>query len=197
MRVDPREENAMSTDIRQAEEDLQFVRRAVRRDSGGRIPAAIALLWAVISLVGFPLVDFAPHWVPRFWMVAGPAGFLLSLAIGVRSARAAGEADRAEGMRWAAHWLGLLLAIALSVLARTTGAVSWEGFGATIVLLVAVAYFTAGVHLARPLLGVAAVLAAGYVAVLLVPGHTWTWLGVLTAAALVATAFLGRRPHGA
>jgi cell division protein FtsW (lipid II flippase) len=187
----------MSAEIRRAEEDLDFLRRVVRRDSGGRVPAAIALLWAAISLVGFGLVDFAPRWVSGFWMVAGPAGFLLSLLIGMRASRAAGEEDRAEGRRWAAHWLGLLAAIALSVLARTTGAVTWEGFGATIVLLVAVAYFTAGVHLARPLLGVAAVLAAGYVAVLLVPGYTWTWLGVLTAAALVATAFLGRRPHGA
>ncbi len=187
----------MNAEIHRAEEDLQFVRRAVRRDSGGRLPVAIALLWAVISLVGFGLVDFAPHWVPRFWIVAGPVGFLLSMALGIRASRAAGEEDRAEGKRWAAHWLGLLAAIALSILGRVAGAVSWEGFGATIVLLVAVAYFTAGVHLARPLLAVAAVLAAGYIAVLLVPGHTWTWLGVLTAAALVATSLLDRRPRGA
>lgn len=187
----------MNARIQQVEEDLQYVRSAVRRGAAGPFPAAIALLWAAISLAGFALMDFAPRQAPLFWGIAGPAGFLLSLWLGMRSARAAGEEDRAEGRRWAAHWLGLLVAIALAVLAAVAGEASWDAAGATILLLLAIVYYTAGIHLHRALLPVAAILAIGYVFVLYADGRTWTWIGVATAAALVASAFLGGRKRRA
>jgi hypothetical protein len=142
-------------------------------------------------------MDVAPRAVPWFWAIASPLGFALSVWLGGRAARSAGEVDRGEGGRWAAHWLGLLGAIALAALAVFAGKISWDAFGAVVLLLVAVAYFAAAVHLHRSLLLVAAILAAGYLIVLYVPGRTWTFVGLATAGALVAVALLGRRrPRG-
>jgi hypothetical protein len=174
-----------------AGEDLEFVRKALAREARAPFPRAVALLWAAIALVGFPLFDFAPSAVPVYWTFAGPLGFAISLWLGRRSARAAGLEDRAEAARWSRHWLGLLIAIALVVVASIAGRLGWQTTGSTILLLLAAFYFTAGIHLHRGLLPVAALLGAGYLLVLFVEGRTWTWLGVATAAALAATALLG------
>jgi hypothetical protein len=184
------------TGLDSARADLEFVREAVRRDSSGGSPVPIALLWAAISLAGFPLADFAPHLAAPFWAIASPLGFALSLWLGSRGARAAGELDRREARRWAWHWGGLLGAIALAALAPLSGSVGWNDFAAGVLLVTAVAWFTAGVHLHRPLLGVAAVLAVGYLLVLFVPGPTWTLVGVVSALSLVVLAVAGRRRRG-
>ena len=60
-------------------------------------------------------------------------------------------------------------------------------------LLLAANYYGAGVHLHRGLLPVAALLGAGYLAVLFVDGPIWTWVGVATAVALIATGFVSSR----
>jgi hypothetical protein len=180
-------------DVAKAGDDLRYVRRAVGRDEAGGFPTSIALLWAALSAVGFPLMDFAPRATPWFWGIASPLGFALSMWLGGRAARAAGEVDRREGARWGAHWLGLLVAIALAVLGAVSGRISWEALGAVVLLLLAVAYHAAAVHLHRSLGLVAAILAAGYLAVLYIPGRTWSLVGAATAAALVTVALLGRR----
>lgn len=174
-----------------AGEDLEYVRKALAREARAPFPRPIALLWAAIALVGFPLFDVAPSAVPVYWTFAGPLGFALSLWLGRRAARAAGLEDRAEAARWSRHWLGLLIAIALVVVASIAGKLGWQTTGSTILLLLAAFYFTAGIHLHRGLLPVAALLGAGYLVVLFLDGRTWTWLGVAVAAALGATAFLG------
>ena len=185
----------MSLPTDRAQEDLRYVRRAVARGAEGAFPLPIASLWAAIALVGFALVDFVPELAGLFWLVAGPGGFLASVWLGSRLARREGEQDRAEAWRWAAHWGGLLAAIALSTLAVRAGAATWSGFGATLLLLLAVAYLTAGIHLHRSLLPVAAILAAGYPAVLFLDRYAWSVVGVAVAAAMLAGA-LGARGRG-
>lgn len=187
----------MTRDLGTTRQDLEFVRKAVHRDAGGGFPTSIALVWAAISLVGFPLIDFAPRLAPTFWAIASPAGFALSLWLGWRGARDAGELDRGESARWGWHWLGLLVAILLAALPAIGGRVAWDAFGAGVLLLAAVAYFTAGIHLHRSLLLVAAILAVGYLVVLYVPGPTWTFVGVAAAAALAGTTLVGRHRRGA
>lgn len=184
------------SDLSTTRRDLEFVRNAVRRDAAGGFPAPIAALWAAVSLLGFPLADFAPRWAGPFWAIASPLGFALSMWLGARSARSAGAADRREAARWAWHWLGLLVAIGLAALAPLSGSVAWDDFAAGVLLLLAVAWFTAAIHLHRSLLVVAVILAAGYLLVLYVPGPTWTLVGLASAAALAAVAWLGRRRGG-
>lgn len=183
--------------LRSTGEDLEFVRRAIDRESRGPFPRSVALLWAAIALLGFPILDFAPRWAAPFWGLAGPIGFAISLGLGRRSARTAGREDRAEAQRWTAHWIGLLIAVALVVGASIGGRIDGPTTGSTIVLLLAATYYGAGIHLHRGLLPVAALLGAGYLAVLFVDGPIWTWVGVATAAALIATGFVPSRSRRA
>jgi hypothetical protein len=182
---------------RSAGEDLEFVRGVLTRESRGAFPASIALLWAAIALIGFPLLDFAPERAAPFWSLAGPVGFALSLWLGRRSARAAGLEDREAAQRWSAHWVGLLIAIALVVVASIAGRIDGPTTGSTIVLLLAASYYAAAIHLHRGLLPVAALLGAGYLAVLFVDGPIWTWVGVATAAALIVTGLVSSRSRRA
>jgi hypothetical protein len=179
--------------LRSTGEDLEFVRRAIDRESRGPFPRSVAMLWAAVALVGFPLLDFAPERAAAFWSLAGPIGFAVSLWLGRRSARAAGLEDRETARRWTAHWIGLLLAMALVVVASIAGRIDGPTTGSTIVLLLAASYYGAGIHLHRGLLPVAALLGAGYLAVLFVDGPVWTGVGVATAVALVATGLVSSR----
>jgi hypothetical protein len=179
------------------EQDLGYVRAAVTRMDRPYSPAGIYFLWAAIILAGFALVDLAPRVVGLYWLVAGPAGFALSFWLGWRSARRAGEFDRAEGRRHALHWFGLLAAGSLAVLPVATGRMDWHGFAATMVLLSALAYWLAGVHHDRAMRVVGPLLGAGYAVVVLLPGPVWTITGVLIAAALAVAGWSARRERAA
>ena len=90
-------------------EDIAYVRAAADRADATTIPS-ISLLWAAIVLCGYSLPDFVDdyRWIGRFWTVAGPAGLCLSLWLGYRAQRDAGQADRRIGIRWGLHWLAFL-----------------------------------------------------------------------------------------
>lgn len=177
------------------ESDLDFVRRSVERSEALGTPASIHFLWAAIVLVGFTLVDVAPGAVNGFWAVAGPLGWVVSAWLGFRFARRSGQMDRGVGMRYALHWMGVVVAMFLLALLGLRGLVDWPALGPAFLLLIALAYFLAGVHLDRRLLWFGPLAAAAYVAVLFLPGMTWTFVGVLWSAGLVATAILGRSPR--
>jgi hypothetical protein len=179
------------------EEDLGYVRAAVTRMDRAPAPAAIYFLWAAIVLAGFALVDLAPRAVGLYWLAAGPAGFALSMWLGWRAARGAGEIDRAETRRHALHWLGMLGAGGLAVLPVAIGRVGWYDFAATAVLLSALSYWLSGVHGDRAMLVVGALLGAGYAVVVLLPGPVWTITGVLIAAALAVAGWSARRGRAA
>jgi hypothetical protein len=74
------------------------------------------------------------------------------------------------------------------------GTLSWPMFGALAILLSAVSYFHAGVHLDRRMLLIGLLLAGGYVAVVTFAGPVWTIVGVVIAVALGLTGFLAGRP---
>jgi len=178
-------------DANQLQSDIAYVRETVNRVGPARAPASIPLLWAAITAVGFPLADFAPSRVGLFWMIAGPAGFVASALLGWRDARQRGQLNRAEGARWSAHWASLLLAIFLAVLLLKSGQLTQKGFDALILLLLALVYFLAGVHLESRLLWIAPLLAGSYIVVLFVTGYVWTIVGAVLAIALVAAAVFG------
>jgi hypothetical protein len=193
MTTEKAEETTMP-EMTRIEEDLGYVRAAVARMDRSRSPAAIYFLWAAIVVAGFSLVDLAPRAVGLYWLVAGPGGFVLSVWLGWRASRRAGEMDRAEGLRHMLHWFGLLAAGVLAVLPVAAGQASWYGFAATMVLLTALAYWLAGVHGDRAMLAVGALLGAGYAVIVLVPGPVWTITGLLIGAAMAAAGWsAGRR----
>ena len=179
-------------------EDIAYVRAATERADAETIPS-IYLLWAVIGLCGFALVDFVAdyRWIGRFWLVAGPGGLCLSLWLGYRASRRTGQASRRDGIRWGLHWLAFMAAGALGAILVAAGHLQWSGFGSLMVLLLALSYFHAGLYMDRRLLPIGGVLGACYLVTLFISGYQWTLAGFLVAAALVWQAVLGARTRDA
>ena len=184
-------EDQMTSDER-LKEDIAYVRAAAERSDGIHVRAH-GFLWAAIVLCGFSIADFVedPRWIGRYWMVASPVGFILSAWLSARAEIRAGQVDRAKGRRWLLHWLAFLAAGVLGVMLFVRGHMAPEGIGSLWVLLLALTYFHAGVHLDRRLLPIGILAAGGYLITLFVPQYGWTLTGVLVASALVAHALLG------
>ena len=134
----------MST-VNDLKEDIAYVRAAAERAGAATIPS-IYVLWAVISLSGFALADFAtdPRWVGMFWLVAGPGGFFISAWLGHRASRDSGQGSRRIGVRWCLHWLAFMAAGALVAALVAAGHLPWAGFGSLVVVLLACPTSTPG-----------------------------------------------------
>ena len=180
------------TDTEQIREDIAYVRAAAERSDDVHDPAYY-LLWATIVLCGFMLPDFAATrpWIGTYWLVAAPVGSAVSLWLGVRAGRRAGQTDRRRARRALLHWLSFLVAGGLGWLLVATGQLTQDGFGALWVLLMALTYFQAGVHFDRRLAPIGLLVGVGYLITFVVPGYRWSVTGALIAAALVTQAFLG------
>lgn len=175
------------------EGDLQYVRDVVEKSESMRGPASIYYLWAVLCLIGWPMVDFAPRSVGLFWMIAGPVGFLLSGYLGYRYSKTLGQVSVKDGIFFALHWFASLVAMGLVLMLVINDTLAPSGIPLVILLLLALSYFTAGLYQARPLLWIGILLAIAYVAAILIRGPVWTILGVMVAASLVASALIGGR----
>ena len=179
-------------DTEQIREDIAYVRAVSERSDTGHDPAYY-LLWAAILLGGFMLPDFESTrpWIGTYWLVAAPVGFGVSMWLGIRAGRRIGQADRRRGVRSVWHWLSFMAAGWLGGLLVGSGQLTREGYGAFWVLLLALTYCQAGLHLDRRLAPIGLLLAVGYVMTFFVPGYRWSVTGAVIAAALVAQAFLG------
>ena len=180
------------------EGDLRFVRGALAASTRpAASPSTIYFLWAVLVLVGFALVDFRTDLVPGYWAVAGPVGFLASAYLGWRHAQRSGQASASDGRRHMLHWGAVLIAVALAVVLRMRGDMPSETLHAVILLVLALGYFTAGLHLDRHLLWVGLLMAAGFLVVTLVSLYAWTVVGIALAVSLTVAGLRGGRPREA
>lgn len=170
--------------LQQVEGDLRFVRVALAASDRKPLPGSLYYFWAVAVLIGFTLVDLRPQLVGPFWTAAGPLGFIVSAVLGSRHARSRGQVSAADGRRHLLHWGGMMAAIALAVASPALGVFPWESLNAVILLIVALGYFTAGVHGDRAFLWVGVLMAGGYLLVTLVSAYAWTMVGVALAIAL-------------
>ena len=180
------------TELERMASDLRFVRGVLA--SNGRVtPASIYFLWAAAVLVGFALMDVRHTLVGPYWTVVAPTGFAVSVFLVWRHGHRTGEVSTAHGWRQVWHWGGMLAVMALASVLPARGVVSWEVMNAVFLLILALGYFTAGVHGDRGLLWVGALMGAGFVLVTVRPAYAWTVLGVMLAAALVAAGIRGGR----
>jgi hypothetical protein len=175
--------------------DLRFVRGALDASTQpGTSPSGMYFLWAAIIAVGFPLADFRADWVPRYWAVAGPAGFLASAYLGWRHASHTGQASASDGRRHLLHWSAVLVAIALAVALRVRGGMPPETLHAVILIVLALGHFTAGLYLDRPLRWAGLGMAGGVLVVMLMSALAWTVVAVALAAGLTFAGVRAGRP---
>ncbi|MFO7627758.1 MAG: hypothetical protein R6V62_10895 [Candidatus Fermentibacteraceae bacterium] len=175
------------------ESDIRYVRALVERSGNGSFPRSVYILWAVIVLLGFSIIDFKPGWTGIFWMVAGPGGSIISGILGHRAGVRMGQLDREIGVRHALHWGGMLVVIVLAVVLAIRGFIHGTVLSQVILLLVALGWWTAGVHFDRNFLWFAAVMILGFVGTLFSSSYTWTVIGVLLAVNLVIAALRKRK----
>lgn len=180
------------TDDKQMREDLSYVRSALDRASAADNPAIIFFLWAAISFFGLAIIDYMPERTGFYWMIMGPLGGILSGVLGARAGRVLGQDSRREGNRHGLHWGGMMVAILLLIPLITTRAVSVEELPRIILLLVALSYYLAGVHLDRRLLWVGVAVGGCYLFTVYQRGlpRLWTITAAALAASLVAAGFV-------
>ena len=176
-----------SQELHKATDDLGYVRNLVEQSDSPHSPATLYFLWAAIILAGFPLQDFAPQIVPLFWTIAGPAGFLISAAIGWRHSLKIGQMQRRTGLSYSYHFGAVLAAIFLAVPLISDGSITASSFGKFVVLILTLGYFLAGLHLERALGWVSLAMLIGYAVLLFVPTYSWTITGLLVAVAMTVT----------
>ena len=179
------------TEINQIKSDLGYVAEALRKSDRASSPFSIYLLWAAIVLVGFALIDFVPRYEGVYWAILGPLGLLVSALLGRRYSLRVGQVRRDLGVRYCFHWLGMMAIIFLAVPLGVTGAVAWGTLSKFFLLIIALAYFLAGIHLERPLLWISFVTVAAYISLFFIPAYGWTVVGAMMAVALAATGLLG------
>lgn len=186
-------------DATRLQQDLDYVRTAVRRHEQPTGVPAIYFFWAVAVLLGFSSADFMPRVTGLYWFVVGIGGGLLSWWLGARDERRRGVHDVALGRRYGLHWaLGgvayVLTALPLFVHQPVVSATAAAPF----LLTTGIVYGLAGVHLERPLLWTGLLAFAGYVAlVLFALPYAWTITGVLIALCLVVSGVFAQRTRAA
>ena len=190
------------TDDKQARDDLSYVRSVVHRaEDSATNPATIYFLWAAITFFGFAIIDIAPKMTGLYWMIAGPLGGVLSAVLGYRAGRATGRSSNREGRIQWMHWCGLMVAVVLIVPLVLTHVIATNDFSRLVLLVVALAYYTAGVHTDRRLIPVSLVLTACFLLVVFfrtLP-YLWTVTAAILAGSLVVAGLLSaaRTPRSA
>ncbi len=91
-------------------QDLHYVRGLVDPGARPHLPRAVIMIWAAVVLIGFPLPDFVGQGtVLRYWIIAGPIGFLLCALMSARAMRRSGQRDVRAARRQFIHWGVLFL----------------------------------------------------------------------------------------
>ena len=179
------------------EQDLAYVQNVVKdAETSGSGPRSIYILWAAIYFAGFSLYDLSFKYAGVFWMIAGPAGGILSYWLGYRWAIRSGAASRRAGVRHLLHWIGMAAAIFMTIPLLALGVLSPDALAKVILLIAAFGLFTAGIYLVRPYLWVGIALAVCYLAVMSVSALPWMAVGAASGGAMLLAAFLGNRDDG-
>ena len=184
--------------VEQLAQDLHYVREAVETSRTVQYRSvAIPVLWAGVIAVGLALNDFCQtSTVGWYWAVAAPVVGMLSGWLGMRAERSAGvQSDRKHRARQALHWLTILAGFIVVVVITTTHGLDGRLVGQLMTLIFGIVYFLGGLHLDGRFLwpGLAAI--AGSAAIDHLGPYSWTIVGVVIAAALVASALWTKGSH--
>ena len=180
-------------DIAGLEKNLAFVASAVRRRQGTVASLAANVMWGVVILIGFSMNDWYPPGVLTYWAFSLPLAVAVSVAINWRAGRRIGEDDSVIRRRLALHWGGMAAAVGLLFVLTAANVVGPEALRLPVLVLLALGYFLAGVHLDRSYMWAGVVMAAGAVAAIFVQQYLPTMIGAAVCAALVICAAVRMR----
>ncbi len=183
--------------LNELREDLDYVAGAVQRGQSRSVPTILAL-WAVLVPIGFALADFAPRWCGPYWLVAGTLGGVASGFIGRATMMRQGFVDARLGRRHGLHWLAMWAAYILFGASVATGHMDARTTAPIWLLLSAIAYTMAGIHLERDraYLPSGIIMFLGYVGVVWLPlPYLWTSTGLIVSLSLIVAAV--RSTHAA
>jgi hypothetical protein len=186
------------SNLNELREDLDFVAGAVRRGQKQSVPSILAL-WAVLVPIGYALVDFAPQYSGLYWLIAGIGGGIASGLLGRQATRRSGLRDDDFARRVAAHWVTVLAAFLLFGIAVGTGHMDGVSTAPVWLLIAAIAYVMAGIHLDRDraMLPSGLIMVAGFAVLVWVPlPYPWTITGLLVSASLILAAVRSARAPG-
>ena len=177
-----------SANPRQLEEDISFIRQAVEERDQGQGPLVLALLWALVGLTGYALLDISVEAALWFWAIVPLAGFFASFWIGRRIMRHSGVDYGDQGGRHALHWSSFLVT-SLAVLAIAwVHDLSGMAQGQLFTLMTGIIWYFGGVHLDRRFMAPGLALVVGAVVVPFIPVFPWTAVGLALALSLIASA---------
>jgi hypothetical protein len=178
--------------INNTQQDLQFISEAVKASDQNSVPSIYAI-WAVITLIGYSMIDWAPNSVGLFWAFAGPLGGLASYYLGHRHAKITGQVARKDGLKHALHWIAMLAAIFMTVFLAHWGYVTPKGQSLVILMITAFSYITAGNYLDKNLRFIGIVMGLCFFPIAMYGQYVWTGLAVVFSAALAITAVMESR----
>ena len=176
-------------------EDLNFVSGAVHRSQGRSVPTILAL-WAVLVPIGFALADFAPSWCGPYWLFVGVPGGIASGLIGRAASIRYGQRDSKLSRRHGKHWLVMWAAYLLFGASVATGHIDPQSSVPIWLLLSAIAYTMAGIHLdhSDAFLPSGIIMFIGYAGLVWLPlPYLWTTTGVIVSISLIVAAVRSSR----
>ncbi|MBI2426213.1 MAG: hypothetical protein HYV27_25540 [Candidatus Hydrogenedentes bacterium] len=176
-------------------QDLAYVRNAVHRHTLSRDDLAIALLWAIVNLIGLSLYDWSTRAGGLFWLTALPVFGAGTWFWAARRGLTQGEANRDLGQRHALHWTAIPIFLILA------NFVHLRGFdpvlaGQIVLLIIGLVYYLGGVHFWRGYCFGGIALASGVIWLSLLDQWAWTLTGVLTFLGLAVPALWSSRKMG-
>jgi hypothetical protein len=115
------------------------------------------------------------------------------MLLGWRHSVRTGQYRRDLAIRHGLHWTATMAAIFFLVPLGVFGAADWNVVYRAILLLLALSYFLAGVHMERPMIWVGVLMLVTYAALYYIDIYQWTIVGVVMAVALTATGLIGGR----
>jgi len=131
-----------------------------------------------------------------YWAVVAPVIGILSGWLGMHAERSAGvQSDRKDRGRIALHWLTIFAGFITLIVITTTHGLDGRLAGQLMTLIFGIVYFLGGLHLHGRFLcpGLAAI--TGSAAIDHLGPYSWTIVGVVIAAALVASALWTKGSH--
>ncbi|NKB65843.1 MAG: hypothetical protein GKR89_02165 [Candidatus Latescibacteria bacterium] len=172
---------------RQLEEDINFIRQAVEERDQNQGLVGLVLLWALVGLTGYALLDYSVRLALWFWAIAPLVGVVVSYWVVRRTMCQSGVDYGDRGGRHALHWCSFI-GTSLAVLSITAvHDLSGLAQGQLFTLMSGIIWYFAGVHLDRRFMAPGLALVVGAIAVPFIPVLPWTTVGLALALSLIGS----------